>query len=452
MSRSVMKRVLIVAPDFTPSSLPPATRARFFASHLPEFGWEPTVLTTRADCYGWDVDPENERLLPAGLEVVRTGALPAGLTRMLGIGDIGARSLWHHWRVVARRCRERRVDAMLVSVPPYLPMLLGRLAHWRFGVPYVIDYIDPWVTEYYWKLPRTQRPPKWPLAYALARIVEPLALRRVGHVVGVSRGTTDSVVARYPWLGAVGTTEIPYGGEPRDFEHLRTHPRRSRFFDPTDGRAHVSYVGAVIPQMHATLRALLEAVREGLRTAPDRFRRLTLHFIGTTYAPNATGRHQVLPIAREMGLEGVVSEHPARVPYLDALQVLLDSHGLVMLGSEEPHYTASKSFPYILARRPILAVFHEASSVVRILHETGAGRVVTFASTRSPASRLAEIRTHLEEMLGLPGGWQPPTRWDAFAPYATRAMTARLAEALDGALAFQDRGAPAMANARMSSR
>jgi hypothetical protein len=97
-------------------------------------------------------------------------------------------------------------------------------------------------------------------------------------------------------------------------------------------------------------------------------------------------------------------------------------------------------------------VFHEASSVVRILHETGAGRVVTFASTRSPASRLPEIRTHLEEMLGLPEGWHPPTRWDAFAPYATRAMTARLAEALDVALAFQDRGAPAMADVRVSSR
>jgi hypothetical protein len=36
-------------------------------------------------------------------------------------------------------------------------MILGRLAHARFGIPYVIDYIDPVVTEYYWKLPRSQR-------------------------------------------------------------------------------------------------------------------------------------------------------------------------------------------------------------------------------------------------------------------------------------------------------
>lgn len=38
-----MPTALIIAPDFGPSSLPPATRVRFFAKHLPEFGWEPVV-------------------------------------------------------------------------------------------------------------------------------------------------------------------------------------------------------------------------------------------------------------------------------------------------------------------------------------------------------------------------------------------------------------------------
>jgi hypothetical protein len=49
------------------------------------------------------------------------------------------------------------------------------------------------------------------------------------------------------------------------------------------------------------------------------------------------------------------------------MQILLDSHALLVLGSESAHYTASKIFPYILANRPLLAVFHEESSVVRIL-------------------------------------------------------------------------------------
>lgn len=40
-----MKRVAIVAPDFVPSSLPPALRIRFFVRHLPEYGWDPIKVT-----------------------------------------------------------------------------------------------------------------------------------------------------------------------------------------------------------------------------------------------------------------------------------------------------------------------------------------------------------------------------------------------------------------------
>ena len=45
---------------------------RFFAQHLPEFGWEPVVLTTDPRWYEWPVDPENERLLPPTTKVERT--------------------------------------------------------------------------------------------------------------------------------------------------------------------------------------------------------------------------------------------------------------------------------------------------------------------------------------------------------------------------------------------
>src|SRR5437764_2728808 len=177
-----MRRVLIIASDFVPSSLPPATRVRFVAKHLPEFGWEPIVLTVDAKHYEAAVDAENQNLLAPSLKVTRTGAFSTRWTRKIGIGDIGMRSLWQHWQVVKRLCRSREVDLIFIPVPPYVPMILGRLAHARFGVPYVIDYIDPWVTDYYWKLPMSQRPPKWILADALSRMLEPFALKHVAAI------------------------------------------------------------------------------------------------------------------------------------------------------------------------------------------------------------------------------------------------------------------------------
>jgi len=428
------KTVLIVGPDFTPSSYPPALRVRFFAQHLREFGWEPIVLATDPQYYEWSIDRENEKLLPADLEVIRTPALPARLTRKVGIGDLGLRSIWHCWRAMNRLCRQRKVDLIFIPVPPNPTMLLGRLAHARFGIPYVIDYIDPVVTEYYWKLPRSQRPPKYAMAYALARLIEPLALKRVSQVTGVDKAYPAGAFARYKWLAGIPATGIPYGGEPADFQYLREHPRSNRFFNRNDGDLHVSYVGRGGVDILPALRAVFQAVKLGLDREPQVFSRLRLHFVGTTYAHDAAGRYQILPSAKQAGIDALVTEHPGRVPYLEAIQILLDSHALLMLGSDSAHYTASKVFPCVLAQRPLLAVFHEESSVVKILQEIQAGHVVTFGAGRPVEQKTEEIAGILHRMLSMPSGFRPPTRWESFEPYTARAMTSRLAQVFDNAL------------------
>lgn len=427
-----MKRVVIIGADFSPSSLPPATRIRFFAKHLPQFGWEPVVLTTRPDCYESMTDPENEQLLPDWLEVVRTRALPASFMRRVGIGDIGVRTVLHHWRALARLHKEKKIDLIFIPVPPNVPMVLGRLANMRFGIPYVVDYIDPWVTEYYWKLARKQRPPKWLMAYALSRCLEPFALRRAKHITGVSRGTTDQVVNRYRWLAATDATEIPYGAEADDFDYLRQHPRQNTIFDAKDGTLHVCYVGAYVESMEQTLRAVFAAFRHGLERTPNVFEKVVMHFIGTTYSTNGSDPFRVTAVARDCDVGEWIREHPHRVPYLDSLQIMLDAQALILLGSAEPHYTASKVFPYVLAQRPLLAVFHEDSSVITILNEVNAGRVVSFNEEETPSERVNEISQHLEEMLH--ENYAPQVRWEAFEPYTTRALAGRLAQTFDAAI------------------
>jgi hypothetical protein len=426
-----MKRVAIIGADFTPSSLPPALRIRFFAQHLPEFGWWPIVITTDAKHYEREVDPENSCLLPESLEVIRTGAFNVKWTRKLGVGDVGMRSMWHHWRALSALHRRRKIDLLFIPVPPYVPMILGRLAYHRLGIPYVIDYIDPWVNDYYSKLPKAQRPPKWAFSSKLARTLEPVSLKHVAHIVGVSKGTTDSVVERYSWLSEEDAVAIPYGGEAGDPEYLRAHPRQNNIFNRDDGLFHISYIGAYTEAMQSTLRALFAALRLGAERAPELFKRLRLHFVGTTYAPDKAAYCRVLPIAREMEVEGFVDEHPTRVSYLDALQLVLDSHALLILGSDTPHYTASKIFPYILAHKPLLTVFHEASSVVKIVRETQAGEVITFSDQCPPSEKVQEIYEELERFILNSADYRPPTRWEAFEPYTTRAMTARLAKAFD---------------------
>ncbi|HZJ44016.1 MAG TPA: glycosyltransferase [Pyrinomonadaceae bacterium] len=425
-----MKTVLIIGADFVPSSLPPATRIRFFASHLPEFGWHPIVLTTKPEFYEGTFDPENEQLLKNDLEVIRVSAFSTRVTRKLGIGDIGLRSLLQQWNALKQICTSRKIDSILIPVPPSISMVLGRMAYRRFMIPYVIDYIDPWVTDSYNRVPKSQRPPKWAFANALSRTVEPYALKHVAHITGVSRGTTDSVIKRYGWLSDERATEIPYGAEAADFDYLRSNPRRQTIFDNQDGYFHISYVGACIPAMHETVRALFEAISLVLQESPAIFSRIRLHFIGTSYAANGNAPKDVQRLAREANIAELVDERPARVSYLESLQLMLDSQALLLLGSNEKHYTASKSFPCILAKRPLLAIFHEASSVIEIMRQTEAGELVTYSDIEGPGQKVGKIKLALERLIINEHSFSQPNM-DALRQYSTSAMSARLADCLN---------------------
>ena len=156
--------------------------------------------------------------------------------------------------------------------------------------------------------------------------------------------------------------------------------------------------------------------------------RVRLHFVGTSYS---TGEPCVASIAREQGVEDLVEEHPQRVPYLDALQLLSDAHALLVIGSAEPHYTASKIFPYILARKPLLTVFHRDSSVIDIVENTQAGSVVSFNAGDPLSGKIGEIAQRVRELAALASGHEPRLQQQALEAYSTRAMTARLARVFD---------------------
>ena len=438
-----MKRVIIVAPSYAPSSNPPTHRVRFFARHLPAFGWEPEVLTVDGRFYEEPADAEIDRLLPP-VRVTRVGALSPRWTRKLGIGDLGMRGYFHLKRELRRMIAERRPDLVFLPGPPWHTMLLGPAMLEETGVPYVLDYIDPWVNA----LGADGR--WWTKAYWFRRLaiaLEPRVARGAAQIVAVSDGTSDGVREWYPDIPASRCTGIPYGFEASDFDALRERPRHNPYWDAGDGNLHLVYVGAMLPNGYETLRAVLGAVQRLRETDPAFGRRLRLHFFGTTYDPKAE-EGLVEPIAREMGLGDVVEERPRRIPYLDALNVLCSADGILGMGSTESHYTASKIFPCILARRPLLAVYHAASSVCDIVTEARAGALVTYDDRARAGSRIEAIADALRR-LHAPGGYDPSAvRWESFEQYSAASMTRRLADVFDRAVTAAPRTEPDAVPAR----
>ena len=425
------RKVLIVSPRFPPINAPDHQRVRMALPYFEQFGWEATVLAVRPECVEGVQDPLLGRSLPEGVRVEWVKALPVRWTRRLGVGSLSFRA----WRYLARAGRDLlrrdRFDLMFFSTTEFPLMALGPRWLREHGVPYVLDIQDPWVNDYYDRHPEAKAPGgrlKHGVSQWIARWLEPKVLANAAHVVCVSSAYTDMFWNRYADLHHERFTVLPFGAAEEDFETLRRESVRQTCFDAGDGMLHWVYVGAVSASMVMPSRAFLLALRRAADQSPELQSRLRVHFIGTNYASGDRAQKIIEPVARDCGVADMVTEQPERVPYFQALKCLCDAHALIVPGSDDPGYTASKLYPYILARKPLLAIFHAKSSVVRALRETRAGTLVTFDERHDAESLAAVIDREWFQRWPVP---IPQTDWQAFEPYTARAMTHRLCQVFD---------------------
>jgi hypothetical protein len=394
--------------------------------------WDPTVLAVDPDAVNHHRDVNLLHTVPDDVAVHHVSALPERWTRPLGLGGVGYRSLLGYVRRGSQLIRERDIDLVYFSTTEFPVVPLGRYWKARHGVPYVIDMQDPWAAGYYVE-DLAHRPLKFRLAYGLNRLLEPIAMNGVDGIISVSEGYCDALCDAYDAIHPEMCTVLPFGAAEFDFEVLDEVKPQHSFFDPDtsiDNAINVVYVGRGGHDMHRSANIIFDALRRGLSNRPDLFARVRLHFIGTSYAPAGEGEPTFAPVARQHGVGDYVDESPDRVPYFTTLQLLRDADLLLLPGSSDANYTASKLYPYILACRPLLAVFHEESSVVDILQTTEAGRVLSFGDSTDDtelASNLAETWTGLLERLP----FTPDTNWSAFEPYTAEEMTRQQAQVFD---------------------
>lgn len=423
-----MKQVIIIAPQFPPSNLTAAHRCRYFAMHLPKFGWKVKVFSVKPAYYEEKLDYELEALLPSDLQVVRTKAFPARPLRL--IGDISLRAFWWQYRALCRLLKQEKIDLIYIPIPPNYSAMLGPLIYRRFDIPYAIDYIDPWAHP--WPGCEVLFSKAW-LSYRLSRIFEPIALRHAGFITAVAPGYYAEVLKRYPWIDSAYCMAIPYGAEEKDFQYLDKHPRPTYLFEPSDGNLHIVYAGAMLPRAYLTLEALFKAALLIKKNYVALFQKIRFHFIGTGSNPINPQSFTVRPLAERYGLLDIVFENPGRIPYLDALNHLKNAYAVLILGSTESHYTPSKVFQAVLSHRPVIALLHTRSTAVDILREINAGIAVTFDEAKPADKCIEEIAQAIYKTVQY--NYSPEQlNLQILRQYSAEAMTEKLAKAFDSVL------------------
>jgi hypothetical protein len=396
-----MRRVLMVSPHFPPDSSAASHRVRLLGPHLAGAGWTPTVVTLEPSAYEGRLDRDLAALVPDSLDVVRAAAWSPAATRWAGLGDLGLRAFIGLRRTCRALLARQDYDALFITVYPVYPALMGPRLKAEFGLPFVLDYQDPWVGAWGRSVgggPGGTADWKSRVSRQLGVWLEPRAVGAADAIVAVSQGTIDGIVERMPGAGRLPHEVIPLGFEPADFDAVAQR-QQVLSFDTADGLTHLCYVGTLLPTGFDTLRLLLRGLARARRDDPAAAG-LRLHFFGTSNQSESSA-FRVLPIARECGVADVVTEMPGRLDYLDALAVLTRASGILLLGSAERHYTASKLYPALLAKRPILALFHAASSVVSILRDAGSEptvRMVMYDDRPTTDERVGEVACHLRAL------------------------------------------------------
>lgn len=424
-----MRTILIVAPQFPPCNLAAVHRTRLFARHLPEFGWEPIVLTVGPEYYETSLDWNLMELVPDDLRVERVGAVPTEPVRL--VGNIGIRSFVPMLRRILQLERREPIDFLYLPIPPHFSALLGRIVNALRGLPYGIDYIDPWVQPRWHPDEKPFNKHWW--ARKMAGVLEPIAVREASLITGVAEGYYEDVFERNPHLNEQAeTAAMPYGGEKEDHRAVERMDVDPYLFSNDDGAFHFVYAGALLPKAMEPLDRVFRSIADHRAAFSD----VRIHFIGTGTSPDDPEGYKVRPVAEEYGLWGsIVDEHPARIPYLDALVHQEAADAVFVLGSTEPHYTPSKVYQGVLAGKPVFAVLHKASSACDVVRSTNAGRVLDFAGASDVDTIRDRFTDEMQVFRDFAASFSPDqVDESAFETYSARSVTKTLAESLDDAM------------------
>lgn len=397
------RRVLIVTSSYAPTMIADMHRARHLAWELPALGWEVDVLAPSSAFQLREyLDPASQRLFSPDVECYAVEPRDLRFFRMLGVRSISWRALWPLYHAGAQLMRQKRYDLVYITTAKFNLFCLGRLWRRQFGIPYVLDYHDPWVRDGV-TYRTTSSPMKQRLAQCLAKPMEAFAVRGASGIVSVSPAYVDELRRRYGALNGLrqGRCEaIPFAAMDRDLWPLQSGIESSTSL--RDQRVEIVYVGAGGSIMAKAFEAICSSLQELRKTDSRLLDHIRIGLFGTSTLWRPGDSKPLEDLAARHGLGDVVSEYPPWIGYTQAMELVRKADGLLVLGVDDAAYMPSKLFTYALSGKPLLACFRAESAAQRFFCQMpGLGSLLTFAPDCSAVSTqsIATVREFLCEVV-----------------------------------------------------
>jgi hypothetical protein len=398
-----LKRVLIISPFFPPVNTADMHRIRQSLPYFRQLGWEPVVIAVEeAYTESYSRDELLLQTIPSDIEVYRVKAFKKIYTCKVGLGSLSIRAYFHIRRKGNELLRKDKFDLVYFSTTAFHVMALGPGWKKKFKVPFIVDIQDPWRNDFYLDKPAKERPPKFFFAYNIDKYLEAKTIPFADGIISVSRGYCDTFLQRYPVLKEEQFKVIPFGASVYDFDIMHRNIKSVNRIVLNPDKINLLYIGRGGYDMQYALEIIFKAVAYGIKNNYQLFSRLHLWFIGTSYALAGKGKATIAPIAKVFDVIEYVTEITDRIPYFETLYLLEKASVLILPGSTDPYYTASKIYPYLLSKRPLLAVFNKNSSVTTILKSLHFGSIVMFdPAIEKTDDHVLECYEKLTELINL---------------------------------------------------
>ena len=381
-----MKKVLIVA-------LPGCTSRRIFglAKYLPEFGWQPILLTIphlekpdlplrviETSCCDalsfWKkllgFSPGQD-IRAQAKERLRVTSSKSWLDPLLTFGGaiINYPDAERGWKPFALKAanellQEEAIQAIISSSSPVTSHLIANELKTRYNLPWLADFRDLWSQNHNYRY--------GPLRKRLDRRLEIKTLARADALVTVSQPLAEKLGRLHQ---GKSTYAITHGFDPAE---VNTPPAKL----PT--KFTITYTGNIYPGKQDPTK-LLASLRDLIADGTLYPQEIEARFYG--------GKHNWLDYKiKQHGLADTVKQY-GPVAREAAVQRQRESQLLLVLNWEddrEPGIHTAKIFEYLAARRPILATGGPRDNVVvELLNQTRAGL---------PAPTTEEVKSALKQL------------------------------------------------------
>ncbi len=374
-----MKKVLIISYYWPLAGGPGSQRAVKFAKYLPEFGWEPIVLTVRKGEFAY-LDPSLESDISEKMIVHRTPSIEPYLfyKKMTGIKPdesipiaqlmqkkTGFKNRIFNWiranlfvpdarigwipfarRAAKQIIRDHQISMIFTTSPPHSSQLIGKYLHRKFKIPWVADFRDPWTDIQYYKIAnRNYFARKSDVHY------EKSVIASASHITAVSRGLIQDFGSKIDGTNQDRFTVLTNGYDPADFPD-QPFERNNIFQILHTGNMNITQNPA----------GLWEALSRWLVENPGFRSMVRIKFIGRIHT-------EILENIRENGLEDV-TEIESYKPHERIIREIGQSALLLSVVPDVPDnqgIVLSKNFEYIGSGRPILIFGPPESDIGKIV-------------------------------------------------------------------------------------